>query len=302
MQVTITGGTGLIGRALARRLREAGDPVRVTGRRRPRELDSEVNFWAWDVTAGAPPPECLEGSDAVVHLAGESVAQRWTAEVKERIRASRVQGTRRLVDSLGRMAKKPEVLVAASAVGVYGDRGDEWLSETSAPGEGFLAEVARQWEQEAEGAEAYGVRVVRLRLGIVLARDGGALARMLPLFRYGLGGVLGTGRQWMSWIHLEDVVELIRFAMHQTRLRGAVNAVAPNPVSNAEFTRTLASLVHMPALFRVPAFAMRLAYGEMAGMLLGGQRVRPEAALSAGFAFRWSELRPALEDLLARRR
>lgn len=299
MRVTITGGTGFLGRALARRLTEAGDAVHVTGRRRPQDFDPRVAFSLWDVMAAQPPRECLSGAEAVVHLAGETVAQRWTAAAKARIRASRVEGTRRLVAALASLERRPAVLIAASAIGIYGDRGDEWLTESSPPGRGFLAELAVEWERESAEARKLGLRVTLLRIGIVLGPQGGALARMLPLFRLGLGGALGSGVQWMSWIHLEDLVELMSFALREPRLEGPLNAVAPNPVRNAEFTRTLAAALGRPASLRVPAFALRLRFGEMASMLLESQRVRPQAALAAGFGFRRPELAPALEDLLS---
>lgn len=299
MRVTITGGTGFIGRALARRLIEAGHAVSVTARQRPTDLDGSIAFAPWDVLSGDPPLEVIRDVDAVVHLAGEPVAQRWTAATKARIRASRVEGTRRLVSALSGLERCPAVLVAASAIGIYGDRGDAWLTEASPPGRGFLAEVAGAWERESAEAEALGVRVVRLRIGIVLGREGGALARMLPLFRMGLGGQLGSGRQWMSWIHLDDLVGLIVWALGVGALRGPVNAVAPEPVTNREFTRRLAAALGRPAWFRVPALALRLLYGEMGSVLLESQRVYPEAALRAGFTFRHAELSGALRDLLS---
>lgn len=298
MQVSLTGGTGLIGSALLRRLLEQGHSVRLAGRRPPAGLAAGVGFTRWDAFSSDPPGEFVEGADAVIHLAGEPVAQRWTAQAKQRIRASRVDGTRRLVRALAGATRRPATLVAASAVGFYGDRGDEWLTEESSPGAGFLPELVQAWESEARAAQALGVRVVCLRIGLVLGSNGGALARMLPAFRLGLGGRLGSGKQWMSWIHLEDLIELILFALAQPQLEGAVNATAPSPVRNAEFTRTLAAVLHRPAVFRAPAFALRLALGEMACVLLDSQRVRPEAALAAGFRFRWTELCPALEDLL----
>jgi uncharacterized protein (TIGR01777 family) len=299
MHVTITGGTGLIGRALARRLLELGHRVRLTGRRQPSDLEPAVSFTAWDASSGPPPAEAVESADAIVHLAGESVAQRWTAEAKARIRASRIEGTQRLVQALAVATRRPATLVSASAIGIYGDRGDEWLDESSSPGEGFLAELARDWEQAAAGARALGVRVVLVRIGIVLDARGGALRRMLTPFRFGLGARLGSGRQWMSWIHIADLVELMAFALQNARVDGPVNAVAPNPVTNAEFTRALARTLRRPALLRVPAFLLRTGLGEMAAVLLASQRVRPAAALSAGFAFRFPELEGALSDLLA---
>ena len=274
MNVTITGGSGFIGRAVADRLRAAGHAVTSISLRT------------------TPPPEDFAGCDAIVHLAGEPVAQRWTAAARERIRESRIEGTRSLVAALRR--EPPRVLISASAVGYYGSRGDEILAEDAAPAADFLGQVAAGWEREARVAEEFGVRVVTPRIGVVLGRGGGALARMLPPFQWGLGGRLGTGRQWMSWVHLDDLVALIEFAIADSTLSGPVNAVSPQPVTNAEFTRELAAVLHRPAIFPVPAAALKLLFGEMAQVLLTGQRVIPEAALRAGFEFRYSDVGRAL--------
>jgi uncharacterized protein len=216
--------------------------------------------WIWPATfrripRGGASPEILSGADAVVHLAGEPVAQRWNPAVKKRIRDSRVEGTRALTRAIGFTDKRPRVLVCASAVGYYGDRADELLDEQAAPGAGFLPEVSREWEEAADSASAHGVRVVKIRIGVVLGRDGGALKKMLPAFRLGLGGKLGSGNQWMSWIHVEDLCGMIRFAAEHEAVSGVWNGVAPNPVTNREFTKTLAEAVHRPAIFPVPAFA-----------------------------------------------
>ena len=274
MNVTITGGSGFIGRAVADRLRAAGHAVTSISLRT------------------TPPPEDFAGCDAIVHLAGEPVAQRWTAAARERIRESRIEGTRSLVAAL--RIEPPRVLISASAVGYYGSRGDEILAEDAAPAADFLGQVAAGWEREARVAEEFGVRVVTPRIGVVLGRGGGALARMLPPFQWGLGGRLGTGRQWMSWVHLDDLVALIEFAIADSTLSGPVNAVSPQPVTNAEFTRALAAVLHRPAIFPVPAAALKLLFGEMAQVLLTGQRVIPEAALRAGFEFRYSDVGRAL--------
>jgi uncharacterized protein (TIGR01777 family) len=228
-----------------------------------------------------------------VNLAGEPVAQRWTAAARERISNSRIQGTRSLVAALRK--HPPQVLVSASAVGYYGSRGDEILTEDSAPSSDFLGQLAFGWEQEAHAAEQFGVRVVAPRIGVVLGR-GGALAQMLLPFRLGVGGRLGTGKQWMSWIALDDLVSLIEFAIEDAALTGPVNAVAPNPVTNAIFTRALAAALHRPAIFPVPAFALKILFGEMSQILLGGQRVIPQKALRAGFPFRYAELGEALRQ------
>jgi hypothetical protein len=241
----------------------------------------------------APFAESLREADVIIHLAGEPVAQRWTAEAKRRILESRVVGTRSLVEALAALPRRPEALICASAIGYYGSRGDEILTESSAPGSGFLPEVCVAWEREAQAAEAFGIRVVRVRTGLVLGAGGGALPRMLPPFRMGVGGRLGSGRQWMSWIHLEDLTALLLFAV-ENRFQGPLNAVAPHPVTNADFTRELARALRRPALFPVPEFALRLLFGEMADVLLDSQRVAPAAAEAAGFRFRFPQLPPAL--------
>jgi hypothetical protein len=256
-----------------------------------------VRLSVWDPEQGEPPVDALRDSDAVVHLAGENVAQRWTAGAKRRIRQSRELGTRRLVCALARLPRRPSALVCASAIGYYGSRGEETLIESSAPGAGFLSEVCTAWEREAVAAEALGIRVVRVRIGILLDPQGGALQRMLPPFRLGAGGRLGDGRQWMSWIHRDDLAGLFRFAVEKP-IRGPLNAVAPNPAANAAFTRELARALHRPAIFPVPKFALRFMFGEMSEVLLASQRVAPKAATAAGFVFRFPALGPALADLL----
>ena len=274
MNIAITGASGLIGRNLVQTLSAQGHTVKPLAR-------------------GQAPME----ADAVVHLAGESVAKRWTPETKRRILESRVEGTRNLVAAFGRMEKKPAVLVCASAIGYYGERGEETLDESCARGTGFLAEVCAAWEKEAEAAAALGIRVARMRIGVVLDPRGGALAQMLMPLRLFAGGTLGGGRQWMSWIHRDDLAALFRFAIEHP-VRGAINAVAPEAVTNREFTHALAAALHRPAIFTVPAFVLRAAMGEMSTMLLGSQRVVPRAAQNAGFAFRFPSIAPALGDLL----
>jgi hypothetical protein len=260
-------------------------------------LPAGVRLSAWDPEQGEPSEDALRDTDAVVHLAGENVAQRWTRDAKQRIRESREIGTRRLVCALARLPKRPSGLVCASAIGYYGSRGDETLSESSAPGAGFLPEVCMAWEREAVAAEALGIRVVRVRIGILLDTSGGALQRMLPPFRLGVGGRLGDGRQWMSWIHRDDLAELFRLAVEKP-IRGPLNAVAPNPLANAGFTRELARALRRPAVFSAPKFALRWMFGEMSEVLLASQRVAPNAASAAGFVFRFPHLGPALADLL----
>jgi uncharacterized protein (TIGR01777 family) len=237
--------------------------------------------------------------DAIVHLAGEPVAQRWNYAVKKRIRSSRVDVTRALVESLCAAPAPPRVLICASAVGYYGDRGEEELTESSPPGKGFLAEVCQEWEKEAKNAQNCGVRVVNLRIATVLDPRGGALARMLPPFRLGLGGPIAGGQAWMSWIHVNDLVRLIAWALDQEQVSGAVNACAPAPVRNAAFTRALAAALHRPAKWSVPALALKLFYGEMAQILLASQRVLPARAMELGFPFEYNDIDEALRDLLS---
>jgi uncharacterized protein len=300
MNVTVTGASGFIGRSLTHKLLETGCSVHVLGRKLPGGLPSAVRFSEWNPTDTEPPAASLASADAVVHLAGEPVSQRWTAAAKKRIHASRVEGTRRLVSALGAQSERPRVLVCASAVGYYGSRGDEILTEASLPGSDFLAQVVMDWEDAAQSAEALGIRVVRLRFGMVLGRQGGALAKLLPVFRFGLGARLGSGEQWMAWIHLNDAVNLILFAINFSAVRGAVNASAPYPVTNDEFTSRLATGLHRPAILRAPAFALRLLLGEMSEMLLGSQRVLPSAAKAAGFPFQYADLNAALDEILTK--
>jgi uncharacterized protein len=272
MNIAVTGASGFIGKRLMASLGKDAHPVTLQG-----SLDS------------------LAGADAVVHLAGEPVSQRWTKEVREKIRSSRVEGTRRLVEAM--RVNPPRVLVSASAVGYFGSRGDERLTESSSPGDGFLAEVCREWELEALKAEELGVRVVCLRNGVVLG-NGGALAKMMPPFKLGVGGKIGDGRQWTPWIHLDDDVGLIEFAISSSRLRGPVNATAPNSVTNAQFTRDLAEALHRPAFLPVPKFALHLLLGDMAEIVYASQRVIPEAAAAAGYQFRFPNLEGALLDIV----
>jgi uncharacterized protein (TIGR01777 family) len=287
MRVLVTGGTGFIGAPLCRALRGAGHSVTVVTRD---TAHAEGPAVGWDGVANA-----VAWSDAVVNLAGEPIAgRRWSTARKQRIRDSRVQATQDLVDAVAAASTRPQVLVSASAVGYYGPHGDEPLDETAGPGTGFLAQVCQAWEQEAERAEQRGMRVVRLRIGVVLAADGGALAQMVPLFRAFLGGRLGGGRQWMSWIHRDDVTGLIVDALADTRYTGAVNATAPTPVTNRDFTRALGRVLARPTVLPAPACALRLALGEMADMLLTGQRVLPAAAERLGYRFRYRDLEPAL--------
>lgn len=300
MKVLVTGSSGLIGSALTAFLTARGHGVT----RLVRSASAGKDSIRWDPETGSLDAAQLEGIDAAVHLAGESIAaKRWSDAQKARILQSRVQTTKLLCDRIAQLGRAPEALVCASAIGYYGDRGEEILDETSASGRGFLSEVCRQWEAAAEPAVQRGIRVVWLRLGVVLSPLGGALAKMLPVFRMGLGGKIGSGRQYMSWISLDDVVGAFNHALTNDQLAGPVNAVAPTPVTNSEFTRLLGRVLHRPALFPLPAPAARLAMGEMADeLLLASARVKPARLLATGYTFEHSDLESALRHLLGRSR
>ncbi len=298
MRILISGSTGLIGRAFQEALAADGHEVVPLVRRRPEE--SAGAFVVWDPSGGRLNEADLEGFDAVLHLAGENIAAgRWTAAQKERIRSSRVDSTRLLADRLSRLRQKPHSFLCASAVGFYGDRGDEILTEVSPGGTGFLAEVCRAWESAAQPALEAGIRVVHLRFGAVLSLRGGMLAKVLPLFRWGLGGRLGSGRQWLSWISLDDLTAAVRHLLADSSLSGPFNITAPSPVTNAEWTVTLSRVLRRPALFHQPAWLLRLALGEMAdGLLLTSTRAVPYRLQDSGFSFRDGILEPALRRML----
>jgi len=300
MRVLVTGASGLLGSRLVDRLRERGDSVRVVTRGGERLFPVGVERIVADLERESLPAGCLDRVDAVVGLAGEPLARRWTAARQRSIRESRVAGTTRLVQAMRAAARPPAVLVSASAVGAWGDRGDELLDEEASVGTGFLAEVCRDWEGAALAAPA-GTRVVLLRTGMILSLQGGALPRMLPPFRWGVGGRLGSGRQWVSWIHLDDAVGLILHALDRADVDGPLALVAPHPVRNADLTRILGQVLHRPTIFPVPALALRVLFGEMASVLLASQRVEPKKALATGYVFREGELRGALEGLLGSR-
>jgi len=299
MRVLLSGSSGLVGSALVPFLTHAGHQVVRLVRSQPKDEASEVR---WDPEAGDIDAAGLRGVDAAVHLAGESIAAgRWTAARKARILESRAKGTRLLAQTLAGLQPVPKALVSASAVGYYGDRGEETLSEDSASGSAFLSEVCRQWEAATEPAAAAGIRVVNLRSGVVLSTAGGALPRLLTPFRLGVGGTLGSGKQFMSWIALDDVTAAILHALMTETLRGPVNAVAPQAITNREFTKTLGRVLGRPTLFPMPACAARLAFGQMADeLLLASQRVEPAKLLASGYRFRFPDLESALRHLLGK--
>ena len=304
MKIVVTGATGLIGRSLCRSLTNDGHSV-VALSRKPEDARglAAAEAYKWDPLVGPPPPRALQDAESVVHLTGEPIAaRRWTKEQKRRIRDSRVISTRNLLEGFRKAAQKPQSLISGSAIGFYGDRGDESVDEYSPAGAGFLTDVCLEWETEAERAIGLPMRVVRVRTGVVLSADGGALKKMLPAFKLGVAGPLGSGRQWFSWIHIADMVGILRHALLTPSLAGPINATAPEPVTNAEFTRELARVLHRPAFLRAPEFALRFAMGEMADILLAGQRVIPKVAQQSGYKFQFQTLRRALEDLLGDQR
>ena len=301
MKIAVTGASGLVGQALLQHWRAAAHSLVAIGRRAAPASGPSVQTVQWDPAAGVLEAHALGGVEAVVHLAGESLAAgRWNAALKERLRTSRVQGTQLIARSMAALAVRPRVLVCASAIGFYGDRGDEILTEDSAPGSGFLPDTCRLWEAAAQPARDAGIRVVHVRTGIVLARAGGALPQMLVPFRLGVGGPLGSGRQWMSWVSLPDLVQIFDRAVQDDTLQGAVNAVAPLPVTNTVFSRTLAATVHRPAFFRAPATALRLLLGteKADALLLSSARVMPARLQAAGHPFQHPDLDAALRAVL----
>ena len=298
MKILITGASGLVGTATANALRSDGHKVarfvRPSGNAGPGDVH-------WDPMAATVDVAAMEGADALIHLSGERIGEgRWTQERKNVLRDSRLGSTRVLVDAVANLQRRPRVFLAASAIGYYGDRGDELLMESSTNGTGFLAQLARDWEAESLRAQSLGIRTVLLRFGMILSAHGGALPKMLTPFKLGLGGRLGSGRQWISWLALEDVIGAIRATLIDERFSGPINVVAPNPVQNADFTRALASALRRPALFPAPGFALRLALGAMADeLLLASQRVQPQRLIELGFPFRYPDLESALRAIVA---
>jgi uncharacterized protein len=296
MRAVVTGATGFIGGQLLKRIAE---PVVLSRHpERARQALGGIEVHGWDPLSGPPPADAFRAAQAVFHLAGDPVAEgRWTAEKKRRLRASRVEGTANLVRALEGLSDRPPVLVSASAVGFYGSRGDELLDESAAPGNDFLADICRGWEEASARAVPLGIRVVNPRIGIVLGH-GGALDKMLPPFKFGLGGRLGHGRQWMPWVHVDDVVGLLLHAVEHADISGPMNATAPQPVTNREFTRVLAGVLHRPAIFPVPEFALRLLMGDFAEVLVSSQRTVPRVAQQSGYRFQYPELRAALQAIV----
>jgi len=301
MKALVSGATGFVGQRLLEQLDNAAVLSRDADKARQALSAHAVEAHSWDPRGGPPPAAAFEGVAAVFHLAGESVGEgRWNAAKKERIRASREQGTRHLVEAIAALpaGDRPQVLVSASAVGYYGDRGDELLDESAAPAADFLSEVCQTWEAQSQRATELGVRVVNPRIGVVLGKGGGALQKMLTPFRLCLGGRLGSGYQYMAWIHLDDLVGLLFHAAGHDEIQGPMNAVAPGVVTNRQFTATLARVLGRPAIFPAPAFALKAMLGEFAEVLLASQRVEPKVALESGYEFRYAQLEPALRAIL----
>jgi hypothetical protein len=297
MNILITGGTGFIGSALSRELQESGYNVLITTRRKT-DIRSPSERLLWNPPTLIP-SDVISNMDAVINLAGESIISgRWTKKRKERIMSSRIDTTRALVQSIQNAKPHPKTLISASAVGYYGPHGDESLTEASPPGTDFLAKVCKAWEAEALKAQQFGVRVVLIRLGIVLEIGGGALSRMLPPFKFFLGGSIGTGRQWFSWIHRDDVIGIIKYILEKDNLSGPINLTAPRPVTNREFSSALGKALGRPSWLMMPGFMLKLLLGEMANMLLTGQRVIPAKILKAGYQFKYPEVNSTLRAIL----
>ncbi len=297
MNYLITGATGFIGRTLVTQLLHQGHSVNYLASKRSAVLDGRAAFHSW-ARGETLSLNSVPRLDAVVNLAGEPLAQRWTDTVKKKIYDSRVAGTRQLVSAIGELRHRPTVLISASGVGYYGDRGDEVLTEQSASGNDFLAGVCIHWEREALRARDFGLRVVLLRIATVLGRGGGALEKMAAPFRFGLGGTFGNGSQWTPWVHLQDLVRLIIFAAEHPALDGPLNACSPEPMTNRQFSTTLAQTLHRPSLFPAPKFALKMMLGEMSELVFASERVIPEATMASGFSFEHGQLNKALGESL----
>ena len=302
MKIVIAGGTGFIGKTLVSRLKSQGHEIILLSRGDQPSADSAVRFCQWDArTLGAWADE-LEVADAVINLAGAAIAEKlWTKKQKEIILDSRIHATQAIIRAIEKSTRKPKVLINASAVGYYGNAPEGDITEKSPKGRGFLADVCDRWEKEARGAEKYGVRTVLLRTGMVLGREGGVLSRMIPPFQFFAGGPLESGRQWVSWIHREDVVGILLFALENNAVSGPVNATAPNPLVMRDFCRALGKVLNRPSWFQVPGFVLKLMFGEMSEMLLGGQKVIPQKLLGHHYSFRFPDLPAALIDILSKK-
>lgn len=301
MKIVLTGGTGFIGYSLQDSLIRQGHEVIVLSRRPAQDSNSSARYVLWDPVHGNEWEQSLRGADACINLAGEPIAaKRWTKAQKLKIIESRCDATHALAHAIQKLDKKPKVLINASAVGWYGPHGDEIITEEQRPGTDFLAQTCKAWETHAVRAEDFGLRVVRLRIGIVLEKDGGALQKMIPPFQFFIGGPLGDGRQWMSWIHREDVVGLILWALENSKVSGALNATAPNPVTMKDFAAALGKVMGRPSFAAVPGFVLKTLLGEMSDLLLKGQRVVPEKALRLGYQFKYPSLEPALRAILGK--
>jgi len=304
MNVLVTGATGFIGRRLCQRLYENGHAVTVlsrSGEKAKERFSFPVKAFAWDASKEKAPAAAFEGIDGVIHLAGEGIAdKRWTESRKRDLYDSRVKGTARLIETLQALPKKPSVFVSASAIGWYGNRSDEKLDEGSAIGTGFLADICRDWEKATDTLPG-GIRLVKIRIGIVLGLEGGALKQLLPIFKLGGGGRVGSGAQWMSWIHVEDLVSLFVHALTHDSVMGVVNGVAPEPVTNGEFSKTLGHVLKRPSFMPTPAFALKLVLGELSALVLDSQRVVSKAAAATGFRFAFTDLAAALHDIVKKK-
>lgn len=301
MKVLVTGGTGFVGRPLVSKLVQSGHDVVVLSRnveKAKASFSEPVSVFPWNAETGTPPIEAYQGVEAIIHLAGESIAAgRWTQAQKKKILDSRVLSTQNLLKGAIEAKAKLKAVVTASAIGIYGDRGNDALSETSPQGIGFLADVCRAWEKASNYPGLESVRKVNLRIGIVLEKNGGALQKLLPIFKLGGGGPVGNGKQWMSWIHREDLVEMIVFALTHDNVQGVYNAVTPNPSTNAQFSKALGQALSRPAFLPAPGFALKLAMGEMSDLVLASQKVEAKKIQEAGFKFKFANIQEALNDI-----